>query len=326
MKIGIIGTGKVASDAYLPFLASQSDVELSYWNRTREKADTCATGFGGAVCDGIPELVARATDAVFVLTSEKVRADILRELVPLNPARVFCEKPLVARNGQDDVTEDDFAIALDLMGALHAGGSRTAMIFNYRFLDQTLAAKRILSERSFGRPVNAVAFVNYACWSHCIDLLLDFVGPASVIGAQAGALRHGETRVADVVASITFANGAAGTIAGSWALNFGFPLFELIVNYEGGRFHFRGLDGDLEILDYATHCHETLSVTRNTSRWDQYRASFGKSLAAYLDSVRQHVEPPVPGQAGLRELQFEAGLRRSIREDSPVNLNEAFPL
>ncbi len=325
MKIGIIGTGKVASDAYLPFLAKQPEVELYYWNRTREKATACAAGFGGVVCDDIPELVTRAADAVLVLTSETVRADVLGELVPLKPARVFCEKPLVARNGQDAVTEADFVHARDLMAALHAGGCRTAMIFNYRFFDQTLAAKRVLAERSFGRPVNAVAFVNYACWSHCIDLLLDFVGPASVIGAQASALRHGEQGVADVVATVTFENGAAGTIAGSWALNFGFPLFELMINYEGGRFHFRGLDGDLEILDYSTHRHETLAITRNTSRWDQYRASFGKSLAAYLDSVRHNAEPPVPGLAGVRELQFEAGLRRSIRESKPVNLSEVFP-
>lgn len=328
MKIGIVGTGKVASDCYLPYLKTQQDVELFYYNRTREKAEACASQFGGTVCGTLAELVGQATDSVLVLTNEKVRGDVLRELVPLKPVRLFMEKPLVAKNGQDNVTEDDFVVAREIMSDLAGNGCQTAMIFNYRFFDQTLNARQILATRKFGKPLNAAAVVNYACWSHCIDLMLDFVGPASCISAQASGIahKHGSEKVADVAAVVNFESGVVGTIMGTWTLNFGFPLFELIVNYEGGRFHFRGLDGDLEILDYSTKRHEILSVTRNTSRWDQYKASFGKSLSAYLKSLREGTEPPVPGIAGLRELQFEAGLKRSIREQRPVSLNKEFAI
>jgi hypothetical protein len=34
----------------------------------------------------------------------------------------------------------------------------------------------------------------------------------------------------------------------------------------------------------------------------------------------------VPGLAGLRELQFEAGLKKSIADRQPVILAEAFPI
>jgi hypothetical protein len=43
-------------------------------------------------------------------------------------------------------------------------------------------------------------------------------------------------------------------------------------------------------------------------------------------SLRQRTAPPVPGLDGLRELQVEAALRRSIRERRPVNLAREFPL
>jgi predicted dehydrogenase len=328
MKIAVVGTGKVARDCYLPVLRAQKDVELAYFSRTRARAEECAAAFGGTVASSLEELVATGPDSVFVLTNETTRAEVLGDLIPLQPRRLFLEKPLVARNGQDNVSEEDFQTARELVSRLHAQGCATAMIFNYRFFDQVLAAREILATRSFGAPLQAVAAVNYACWSHCIDLMHHLVGPAESIAAQEGSVRHGhgKAEALDVTGSIRFACGATGTILGSWALDFGFPLFELIVGYAGGRFHLRCLDGDLEVLDYSGRRHETLSITRNTSRWDQYRASFGKSIGAYLESIRRGAPPPVPGAAGLEELRFEASLRRSVRLGRPVEVEKEFPL
>jgi hypothetical protein len=49
-------------------------------------------------------------------------------------------------------------------------------------------------------------------------------------------------------------------------------------------------------------------------------------LGAYLQTLRARTAPPVPGVDGLRELQVEAALRRSIREGRPVRLAREFPL
>jgi predicted dehydrogenase len=96
--------------------------------------------------------------------------------------------------------------------------------------------------------------------------------------------------------------------------------------FTNGRLHLRDLDGDLEVIDYRSRRHELHALPRDVSRWDQYRASFGKSLAAYLDSIRNGAPPPVPGVAGVRELQFEAGIKRSLAEGRPVNLAQELPL
>lgn len=325
MRIGIIGTGGVAKDCYLPFLMTQPDVDLLYFNRTRAKADACAEKFGGTVCNSISDMVAAAPDSIFVLTKETVRGDILGELAPLKPRRLFLEKPLVARKGQDNVDEMDYSAARDVMRRLHDQGCETAMIFNYRFFDQVIKLREIIQIRSFGKPVSAVAMVNYACWSHCIDLMHYFVGPVETIASQTGGMQH-KDYVPDITGAMRFENGASGTILGTWAMNFDFTLFELFFNFEGGRVHLRGLDGELEILDYSGKRQELLAITRNTSRWDQYRASFAKSIGAYLESLRRGDPPPIPGSAGLEELRFEAALRRSAATGAPVRLRDAFPL
>ena len=73
LKVAVIGTGNVARKNYLPFLARQDDVTLSYFNRTREKAEACAQEFGGWVADSIDDLMREAPDVVMLLTSETVR-------------------------------------------------------------------------------------------------------------------------------------------------------------------------------------------------------------------------------------------------------------
>jgi predicted dehydrogenase len=88
----------------------------------------------------------------------------------------------------------------------------------------------------------------------------------------------------------------------------------------------RGLDGEMEVLDYSGACHERIASVTDVSRWDHYKASFGKSIAAYLESIRRAEPPPIPGAAGLEELRFEAALKRSAAEHRWVDLEEEFPI
>ena len=101
-------------------------------------------------------------------------------------------------------------------------------------------------------------------------------------------------------------------------------LFELVLAFEHGRIHLRDLDGDMELLDYRGKLHESRAIVRSRARGDQMRASFEKSIGAYLDAVRQDASPPVPGMAGLLGLQFEAGLKRSIAQQRPVQVQQEF--
>ncbi|WP_395139937.1 Gfo/Idh/MocA family protein [Armatimonas sp.] len=326
LTIAIVGTGKVARSNYLPYLSKQADVSLSYFSRTLSKAEACAQEFGGRAVDTIEALLADTPDAVLVLTHETQRFAAIQALLEskFTPRRLFFEKPLVAQNGQANVSEEDFVKARTLLQRSHSLGTETAMVFNYRFFEQTQRALRILRERDFGKLTQASLLVNYACWSHCIDLLNLFGGRAEEISALAGVTSYQGT--VDVSAAFRLESGATGTILGTSGTKFDHSLYELHFHFERGSLHFSDLDGPLEIYDHAMRYKESHGLIGNHSRWDQYRGSFEKSLTAYLDSIRQSTPPPVPGLAGLEELQFEAALRRSITQKRPIEVQKEFPL
>lgn len=328
MKIGIIGTGNVATKNYLPVLAAHDDVSLCFCNRTKSRADACSKQFGGQVVGNLRELVAWGPDSVFVLTNEQHRAEVLRELLPLGPQRVFCEKPLVASAGQAAVSEDDFFTAQSLMRLANKHQVTVAMIFNYRFFRQVQRALKLREERNLGPLQQVTAITHYACWSHVIDLILHFAGDIHEVAALAGRnLYHGaEMEAHDLSASMNFSNGATGTLLGSAGMGFDFDLFEILFVYERGRIRLRDLDGDLDIMDTTSGTSEVMRLPPEMTRWGQYAASFAASINAYLESVRNDQPPPVPGLAGLQELQVEAALRRSAHEKRAVILAEDFPL
>ncbi len=325
LRIAVVGIGKVSRENYIPYLASQPDVELGYYNRTREKAHLVAADFGGDVFESMDDIAQWNPAAVLALTSEKIRYEVGMRLIGMGVPKIFFEKPLVATHGQEHVAEDDFFKGKEMLKLARESGCETAMVFNYRFFEQTLAAKKAVAERNFGPVINAVGLVHYACWSHCIDLIQHFAGSVEEITALSGAPVSG-VEAKDVVAALRMENGAVGTLIGTSRMQWQHPLYELTLTFERGRIHMRDLDGTLEILDGAGQCHESRSFARETSRWDQYRDSFKKSLGAYLDSLRQGQAPPVPGLAGLQELQVEAALKRSIDQRRPVLVQQEFPI
>jgi predicted dehydrogenase len=330
LKLAVVGTGRVARDNYIPYLARQSDVTLGYYNRSPAAAAELAERFGGETFLSLPALAAWEPTAVFVLTSETARCEIGSALIQLGIRRLFFEKPLGAAAGQANVAEADFFAAQAMLLAAQAAGCETAIVFNYRFFDHCVAAKAVAAERDFGSVINVAGFVHYACWSHCIDLIRFFGGNFAEITALGGtvARRSGDitTDSLDVAAAFVLENQATGTLIGTAGGNWAHPLYELILNYERGRIHLRDLDGAVEIFDHRGGWKETRAIVPHRSRWDQYRDSFDKALAAYLATLRTGAPPPIPAIAGLYELQAEAALKRSVAERRPVRVREEFPI
>jgi predicted dehydrogenase len=329
LRLAIAGTGNVTRKNYVPFLAAQPGVELAYHNRTADKARALAREFGGTTVDSLAALMAWQPTAVLVLTAETCRDETGTALLHLGAKQLFFEKPLVAARGQARVGEDDFAAARKLLRLAAARGCGTAMVFNYRFLDQSIAAREVIASGRLGRVINITGQVHYACWSHAIDLILWLAGGIRELTALAG----GEERtgdhvgaVPDLAASFLTDGGATGTLLGTAGIRWFHPLLELTFTLERGRVRLRDLGGPAEVLDATPAVHQTASSLDNDARWKPYDESFRRSLAAYLDSLRTGIPPPVPGVDGLRELQVEAAFRRSIAQRRPVILAEEFPL
>ena len=328
MEIAIVGVGKVAQDNYIPTLMRHEDVSLILYSRTPERTEAVAQKFGLRAARTLDELFERQPEAVFVLTHVEQHLESTQSLLPFKPKRLFLEKPLVARGGQAHVTQQDFWDGKTLLQQAQEAGTETAMVFNYRFFDQMQRAKRLIREQDFGEPISVVALTHFACWSHCIDLIMEFAGPVREIFAHQGnqAYPFEEGEATDITASFLIGDHATGVLLGTSGISWTLPLFELTINFENGRIHFRDLDQDMEVLDYRQNTHELFSQSRDQSRWTKYNESFEKSVDAYVDTVRKNAPPPVPGIAGLLELQFEASLKKSIAERRPVVPSEEFPI
>ncbi len=239
--------------------------------------------------------------------------------------RVFFEKPLVAAAGQEFVTEQDFEDARDLLTAARTRGTQTAMMFNYRHLPHVRRALSIAADRDFGAVEHVEVTTHYACWSHCIDLIAMIAGPLASVTAVEGMARS-DGSAADLAVSLRSAAGAAVTLVGTGRMAWRHPLFEFAVSYERGRVLFRDLDGRVEVFDGERDGSEVFDPTGPGDRWDRYRESFVSALDEYVAAVRADAPAPVPGEAGLRELQVEAGMRRSVRLGRTVDLDAEFPL
>ncbi len=326
LKIGIVGTGKVTVASYLPYLAQEPDVTLGYYSRTREKSDACAAQFGGQVFDSVAALMAWDPDTVLMLTRETQRLEATQAILEHRPRRIFFEKPLVAAHGQENVTEQDFIDARQIIQQAEAIGCETAMVFNYRFFEHSALARRIIEDRGFGKVLNISGLVHYACWSHSIDLVHFFGGPIAEISALRGQAMHesGNFRAQDVTVAFRTAGDATGTLIGTTALAWTFPLYELTFNFEHGRIRMEDLDGEMTVMDARGLEVQTYRIAADRSRWNQYNESFKKSLQAYLQSIRDQQPPPVAGRFGLLELQVEAGIKRSIADGKPIQLDEVF--
>lgn len=328
MKIGVAGTGNVARDNYLPWLAKLPGVDLVLFSLDEASAAAAAARHGGRVVKSLAELAAVDADVVFVLTNEQAHYDVALKLVQAGAKRLFIEKPLVAMKGQAHVEESDFLLARELLQAADAAGCQTAMSFNYRFFKQTQRAAAIVQQRGFGKLASVSGVVHYACWSHCIDLVLHFGGPVGTITGVGGAVPRSAMGIDahDIAASFTLEQGGCGTLIGTCALAWQHALFELVLVFERGRIHMRGLDGPLEVLDASGSVEETFTLTRDASQWQHYGASFVAALTAYFEALGKGMPPPVPARAGLLELQFEAALRRSVREGRRVDVAAEFPV
>jgi hypothetical protein len=197
---------------------------------------------------------------------------------------------LVASQGQAQVSVQDFWDGKKLLEQAQSSGAEVAMVFNYRFFDQTERARQLIDERDFGprseswrcptTPRGAIASIS--CSSTAGGCGRSRGVGVSSLEATARPVRRRTLRLRS--SSI---RAPSGPIVGTNGLEWGFPLFELMLTFERGRIHLRGLDQDMEVLDSAGGTHEVFRPSRETSRWDKYDASFDKSIAAYLDSVRK---------------------------------------
>ena len=95
LRVGVIGTGYVSKNNYLPVLAQTEDIEfVGVMAKNFENAVRAARSFGAQqAVDSIEKLVDLGLDCAFVLTPKQVHAEQVTFLLN-HGVGTFCEKPM----------------------------------------------------------------------------------------------------------------------------------------------------------------------------------------------------------------------------------------
>jgi predicted dehydrogenase len=304
LRVAVVGAGGWG-EQHARVFSSRDDTELvAVVGRTPERTAARAARYGAAPYTDVDAmLAAERPDLVAVsLPNEQHFAPtlhLLRTGVPL-----LVEKPLVF-----DPMEADRLIA-----EAERRGVFFAIDFNHRYAEPVLRAKAAIDAGELGE-------LTFASWRfggegrgagsphanlietqcHGFDMLEHLAGPIASLSAQMRRRDDGE--FSTVAIALGFANGAVGSLVGSYDSSYAYPDTQLIeVNGTAGRALIHDTVRELEL----SRAGDPVASVWRAGYFDDEARSFVRTVDRYVDALlaalRAGDPPPVPATAGRRAL------------------------
>jgi predicted dehydrogenase len=249
LRMGMIGVGGIAQSRHIPTFLNMSDqVTITAISDINEvTAQSVADQFNIKNVYRDYREMFHEVDAVTICTPNKFHAEMAVAALKAG-LHVFCEKPMA-------MTPDECQLMMD---AANESGKKLAIAYHYRFMKDSQAAKRLITENEIGQPIVARAkalrrrkvpgwgvftnkllqgggsLIDYGC--HFLDLSLWLLGNPKAVEVVGTAYNHlskmpgqvniwgnfdHETIDVDdhVTAYIKFENGASMLFETSWMAN-----------------------------------------------------------------------------------------------------------
>ncbi|GGZ42262.1 Gfo/Idh/MocA family protein [Streptomyces poonensis] len=345
IRVAIVGTGGIARGCHLPALtalAEEGETEVV------AAVDIDADAVRAFCADaGIPHpytdldrmFAEQRPDLVTVCTPPTLHRE--QTVAALRAgAWVWCEKPPVPTLADFDAVEAEEG---------PDGGPYASIVFQHRFGSGSRHVRRLLAERTMGRPLVAHCQTTwyrdaayYAVpwrgrWQtegggpamghgiHQMDLLLDLLGPWSEVRAMAGRLVH-DLETEDVsTALVRFENGAMATIVNS-----------VLSPDEVSRIRIDCERATVELTHLYGHSNDNWRITpapdvpdADVAAWRDFGADVPSSHLAQLRdlvaSMRAGTRPRASGADGRTSLELITALYKSAFTDTTVRAGEIGP-
>lgn len=313
ITIAVAGCGRIARAVHLPELSRLGSARVVALADTDPGALAAARRLvphADAVRD-VAEICARAdVDAVLVCLPSHLHANAALAVLAAGKA-LYLEKPI--------------AMNLDEARAVVEAGRRAArpatMGFNYRFHPAIEAMRARVTRGEIGalktwrstfstRPMNAPAWkqalatgggVALDLLSHHVDLLR-FISGQEIreVVASTTAGSHSEEEAASV--RVTLESGAEAHLEASWATGEA-DVIEVV--------------GDAGTLSFDRHRRTGLAWVARRLGAPQREPSYGRSLSAFVDSIRTGTPNGPTLEDGLRSLEVVLAIRASAATRQP---------
>lgn len=222
---GVVGAHGIARRRTIPegILPASNARLVGLCGRDKEASAELARTFGSRAFGSLEDLLAAEIDAVYVATPVYLHCEQVAQCLKAGK-HVLCEKPLSL----------SVAESLEMVELAKACKRQLGAAFMMRFQSQHQEALKIIRAGKLGKPVYGRA--QLSCWYpplegawrqepslgaggsladmgvHCINLLEMFFGPVVSVTCRIGNLVHSYLSEDSAVATLTFENGALGTV------------------------------------------------------------------------------------------------------------------
>ncbi|MGI4788911.1 MAG: Gfo/Idh/MocA family protein [Janthinobacterium lividum] len=357
LRFAIVGCGTIAPThaQVLTALKAEGASLAAFADEVPERADAMAAQFGAKALSFEAVLADPTIDAVTLCIPSGLHAELGVRALRAGK-HVVVEKPM-------DVS---LAACDRLLAAQRESGKRLAVISQHRFDHASTVIKAALEHGLLGSMVYAEARVPWyrtqeyydsgdwrGTWAldgggalmnqgvHTADLMRWFCGPVETVYAQARTLAHARIETEDVIAAtLTFANGAVGTLSASTALYPGFAVRLGVYGTEGSAI----MEGDMlhtlttksgtssggeaaqaHALQVATGGTKAASEhTEAASAASDPAAIWGEAhrtqLADFIQCCRTGADPIVDGTEGRKAVEVVLAVYESARTGEVIRL------
>ena len=139
LRVGVIGTGYVSKNNFLPVLAQTEDIEfVGVMAKNYENAVRAAKSFGvQQAVDSLEKLVDLGLDCAFVLTPKDVHAEQVSFLLR-HGVDTYCEKPMATTLRSCD----------EIANLAEKTGRKLMIGFNRRYAPVVTEAKKVWGDKA----------------------------------------------------------------------------------------------------------------------------------------------------------------------------------
>lgn len=268
-------------------------------------------------------------DAVVICSPTDTHTEIIKEAA-LAGKHIFCEKPI-------DLTIEKINAAIDLV---KKSGVKFLVGFNRRFDPNFSKVSEVINSGGIGEPqiltissrdpspppleyikVSGGMFLDMTI--HDFDMAR-FLMKSEVVEIYA----RGEVLVDQIfkqandidtaVVTLSFANGAIGTINNSRKAVYGYDQRVEVFGSEG-MVTVKNNTPDNHILIDKQGSHTSLPLNFFMER---YTLSYLNEMTAFIECIVNDTQPPVGGEDGLQAVIMGLAAKKSVEENRPVKLTE----
>ena len=342
IRFAIIGAGMI-SQLHAKVIQDLDEAELvAVYSHDHARAKALTDSFGGSPTTDLDALLARNhVDAVSICTASGEHAAFG---IPAAEAgkHILVEKPIEIHLDKADA----------LIAACETNGVKLGVIFQLRFLDDSVEVKHALDCGALGNPVMADCYMKFyrpqeyysdSRWKgtqaldgggalinqgiHGLDLLLHLAGDIASVQAYTDVRAHENIEVEDTcVAAVKYTNGALGVIQATTSVH---PDFQQRIEIHGSEGTII-LDGTEDVWikhwetfkDGAREIEERAPVEHSGAAavLEEGGEAHTRQIQDFVDAIREDREPLVNGAEGRRSLAVVRAIYDSAAQGREITL------